>query len=194
MRILVGSEPWQRIQELNAARKGPAVVVSAYFGIRGFELLPLRRGDILVVAASEANVRAGKVNPRELLRYPEGVLIYSSAKLHGKFYSFGSRSIVGSANVSEYSRSGLIELAVEVSVTQEERQALLDGLPRRLLAREGELASRAPFCGPCGISTAAGQRHRFAARRARSVTPDSMSALRNVPSLLLQLRYRDQGG
>lgn len=133
MKVLVGTEVWQRIRELNADRAKSAVVFSAYFGSGGAKLLPLRSGDQLVVAASEANVRAGNVNPNELLKYPAGVLIYSSPALHGKGYFFDSKAVLTSANVSTNSRDRLIEFAVEVGSSQTLVASILDRVPRRLL-------------------------------------------------------------
>lgn len=88
-----------------------AMVAVAYFGTGGATLLPLKKGSLLVVNASENSVKAGQTNPYELQKlYKMGVKIYSNSKLHAKVYVIGKEVIVGSANVSYHSKDYLREV------------------------------------------------------------------------------------
>lgn len=87
-----------------------------YFGTGGAKQLPLAEGSRLVVNCSEAAVKAGQVNPTELLKLlRRGVEIHSSPDLHAKVFVFRSRAVVGSSNVSGHSKNVLLEAAIETS-------------------------------------------------------------------------------
>lgn len=146
-RILVGREVWRAIKRLNRGRRSPATIVTAFFGTGGADILPLRSGDRVFVGATEANVRAGLVNPQELLRYPRGVSVFAVAALHAKMYSFGGRAIIGSANVSASACDHLLEIGIQVALTAAERNAAIDQIERRLLTR-ADLASLADHYRP----------------------------------------------
>lgn len=105
---------WHRITALAARpRRGPAWVAAAYVGGAAPDLLPLRRGDTLIVDASDAALRAGVTNPSSLRQYLRaGVAIYTRSGLHAKVYVFGRTAIIGSANASRASASNLVEAAV----------------------------------------------------------------------------------
>jgi hypothetical protein len=91
-------------------------VAVAYFGGAGSELLPLRKGSILVVDMSPKAVRSGQTDPNEIIKLlEEGVEIHSVENLHAKVFVLGRRAIIGSANVSQHSATGLIEAAIEVA-------------------------------------------------------------------------------
>ncbi|MGP8216392.1 MAG: phospholipase D-like domain-containing protein [Bacteroidia bacterium] len=82
----------------------------AYFGQNGARMLPLKKGSILVVDASERALKAGQTCPNELLNlYHKGVHIYSKEGLHAKLYLIGNILYCGSANVSGNSENYLTE-------------------------------------------------------------------------------------
>lgn len=120
--VTVLAVPWPRI--ISAARKGPADVAVAYVGQGAARLLPLRRGSRLVVDASEAAVRSGQTDPKELLKYlRRGVDVFSRPRLHAKVFAFGSVAFIGSTNVSHRSLEVLAEAAVELRGRQSVAQA-----------------------------------------------------------------------
>jgi hypothetical protein len=141
MKVLQGTDVWRAIAHLNKVRGSRrAIIIASFFGTDANRLLPLKGGDTLVVAASQANVRAGLVNPTALLNYSSDVRIYSAPKLHGKLYAFGSHTVVGSANVSTASATVLDELAVIVPVSTEDVDQILDALEKKILSRSELLA------------------------------------------------------
>ena len=103
---------WQILPAtVKAARRGDAAV--AYFGRGGARLLPLRRGDRLIVDMSLPTVRAGATDPREvatLIR--RGVQAFSRRNLHAKIVVTEKLLIAGSANVSRNSQRVLDEAAI----------------------------------------------------------------------------------
>lgn len=61
-----------------------------------------------------AAVRAGLVDPREVLRFlKRGVEVWAVANLHAKVYVFGTTAFVGSANLSVTSEKSLVEAVCE---------------------------------------------------------------------------------
>jgi len=106
---------WSEITKAAKARRGPSFVAVPYFGQAGSRLLPLKKGDRLVVNASMAAVTSGQTYPkglRSLLN--RGVKLYTFASLHAKVYVFGATAFVGSANASSNSKHGLEEAVVRV--------------------------------------------------------------------------------
>ena len=94
-------------------KKSRADVAVAYVGQGATRLLPLRAGSKLVVDASEAAVRSGQTDPRELLKYlRDGVELFSKPRLHAKVFAFSNVAFVGSNNVSNHSANALVEAAV----------------------------------------------------------------------------------
>lgn len=108
------AELWQKITHLARNSKVRHVAV-AYLGTGASELLPMKKGDVLVVNMSLANVKNGQVNPFEVQKYYEkGVKVFNCKNLHSKVYLFDKAAIVCSANISanSYSPTGLIECGV----------------------------------------------------------------------------------
>lgn len=128
MASLLLDDPWSRIGA--ACKKSRADVAVAYVGQGATRLLPLRAGSNLVVDASEAAVRSGQTDPRELLKYfRKGVDVFSQPKLHAKVFVFSNVAFVGSTNVSSHSANVLVEAAVAVrtaSAVAEARRFVLD--------------------------------------------------------------------
>jgi len=92
---------WQEIQ--TRVKKGKKVKAAvAYLGQKGSELLPLKKGDCLVVDMSLGSVRAGVTDPREVRRLMnKGVNVFSRGSLHAKFLIIDKTLIASSANISK---------------------------------------------------------------------------------------------
>jgi len=100
---------WPAITAL--ARKGhrnKAAVAFVSTGAR--KLLPLTRGDTLVVDMSLERVRGGATNPFAVEEFfKKGVSVFTCHGLHAKVFILGNRVVVGSANVSAAANSALEE-------------------------------------------------------------------------------------
>ncbi|MFZ2174607.1 MAG: phospholipase D family protein [Rhodococcus sp. (in: high G+C Gram-positive bacteria)] len=98
-----GPSPWPHITRAIRTR-GARHAAIAYLGQDAPELLPLRAGDVLVVNASKAAVRAHATSPAALAYYlGKGVRVLSSPTLHAKVIATNRRAVIGSANASENS-------------------------------------------------------------------------------------------
>ncbi|EHI43356.1 hypothetical protein OPAG_06634 [Rhodococcus opacus PD630] len=95
-----GPSPWPHITRAIRVR-GPRRAAIAYLGEDAPTLLPLRAGDLLVVNASRAAVRAHVTSPIALAYYVEaGVRVLSSPNLHANVIATNRRAVIGSANAS----------------------------------------------------------------------------------------------
>ena len=103
---------WQALSDrVKAARHIDAAF--AYFGKDGAKLLPLRRGDRLIVDMSEATVRGGSTDPHEVEKLVRrGVQAFSRRNLHAKLIVADNAVISGSANISKRSQNVLDEAAI----------------------------------------------------------------------------------
>ncbi len=109
----IAGSVWGRITE-HVTTSGPRRIVVAYLGASAPTLLPLERGDLLIVAATIANARAGAINPEVIKHYIDaGVRVMAHQRLHAKVMRLGAVTIVGSANASATSAS--LEEAVVIS-------------------------------------------------------------------------------
>ncbi|MDO8127802.1 MAG: phospholipase D family protein [Candidatus Brocadiales bacterium] len=100
---------WPTITRLVRKSKRNCIAV-AYLGKGACKLLPLGRGDSLLVDMSEGAVKSGQTCPEEVEKYyKRGVSVYTRENLHAKVYVLGDKLIVGSANVSQRSRHTLLE-------------------------------------------------------------------------------------
>jgi len=100
---------WPTITRLARKSKRKYVAV-AYFGHGANRILPLSKGDSLLVDMSIDAVKSGQTDPNEIEKYfKKGVDVYTCSNLHAKTYVFDNTLIVGSANVSQHSRINLIE-------------------------------------------------------------------------------------
>ncbi|ABH00906.1 hypothetical protein RHA1_ro11259 (plasmid) [Rhodococcus jostii RHA1] len=98
-----GPSPWPHITRAIRTR-GARHAAIAYLGQDAPELLPLRAGDLLVVNASKAAIRAHATSPAALAYYVnKGVRVLSSPTLHAKVIATNTRAVIGSANASENS-------------------------------------------------------------------------------------------
>lgn len=106
---------WESISKAASTDRKNYVAV-AYFGTGGAKLLPLKKGDFMVVDASDSSVRSGATNPSELKKLlNRGVEIYSYPKLHSKVFLLGETLFVGSSNVSINSKDNLFEAVLETN-------------------------------------------------------------------------------
>lgn len=98
-----GPNPWPYITAA-LRRRGPRHAAIAYLGIGAPDLLPLHAGDILIVNAARAAVRAHATSPTALTHFVEkGVRVLSSPNLHANVITTAEQAIVGSASASRSS-------------------------------------------------------------------------------------------
>ncbi len=84
--------------------RDPRRAAIAHLGQDAPTLLPLRAGDVLVVNASRAAVRAHATSPVALAHYVDaGVRVLSSPNLHANVIATDRRAVIGSANASHSS-------------------------------------------------------------------------------------------
>jgi hypothetical protein len=108
----LSDEVWARISDLAREADSRQAAV-AYVGSNAVDLLPLGKGDTLIVDMSVGVVRSGATNPALIRRYVEkGVIVHSFRGLHAKVFVFDDTAVVGSTNVSTNSQSVLTEAAV----------------------------------------------------------------------------------
>ncbi|WXG46148.1 MAG: phospholipase D family protein [Candidatus Atabeyarchaeum deiterrae] len=109
---VLGSDLWSTITSLSRHSTRRYVAV-AYLGQGANRLLPLGKGDCLVVNMSESTVRGGQTNPSEIEKYlAKGVNVFTCLNLHAKAFVFDRMAIVSSANVSQHSKHELIEMGL----------------------------------------------------------------------------------
>jgi hypothetical protein len=103
---------WARISTLARKSKRSHVAV-AYLGPTAAELLPLKKGDFLVVDMSTRAAKSSQTDPREVRKFKKkGVEVYSCQNLHAKVFVFDNQAVVGSANVSQRSKNFLCEAGI----------------------------------------------------------------------------------
>lgn len=82
--FLVNEDIWQTLPDIikSAWRLDAAI---AYLGHDGAKLLPLKRGDCLVVDMSTATIKSGGTNPHEIEKLiKRGVQVFTRRNLHAK--------------------------------------------------------------------------------------------------------------
>lgn len=110
--FLINEDIWGTIPKIIKASKHTDVVV-AYLGTDGSKLLPLKKGDRLVVDMSISTVIAGATNPNEVKKLiKRGVHVFTRRNLHAKIVVTDKEVLTGSANVSKNSRDNLDEAAI----------------------------------------------------------------------------------
>lgn len=103
---------WPRIGTLAKKSKRSHVAV-AYLGPTAAELLPLKKGDFLVVDMSTRAAKSSQTDPREVRKFKtKGVDVYSCQNLHAKVFVFDNQAVVSSANVSQRSKNFLCEAGI----------------------------------------------------------------------------------
>lgn len=112
---LITKRIWKRLTLEAKKHSRKAMVAVAYFSKGASSMLPLRKGSILLVDASEKAVKAGQTCPEELIKlYDKGVKIYSKDWLHTKMFIFGNNLFVGSTNAS-YNSTQMTEAVIKTS-------------------------------------------------------------------------------
>ena len=111
-RFLFNETLWAELEaRIPKARVTRAAV--AYVGSGASGLLPLKKGDKLVVDMSLKAVRSGTTDPREVKRLlRSGVQVFSRGSLHAKFFVIDRLVIAGSSNISKHARHHLDEAAI----------------------------------------------------------------------------------
>lgn len=110
--FLINEDLWATIPKIIKASNHTDVVV-AYLGTDGSKLLPLKKGDRLVVDMSIATVKAGATNPHEVEKLiKRGVQVFTRRNLHAKIVVSDKEVLTGSANISKNSRDTLDEAAI----------------------------------------------------------------------------------
>jgi hypothetical protein len=142
---------WGRMSELAKVSKRRHVAV-AYIASAGMKMLRLAKGDVLIVDMSEGRVKVGATDPALIRQYMDkGVAVYSLQRLHAKVFVFDKTAVIGSTNVSKYSREDLTEAAIlttDPRIVEEARnfvEALargLDAVDRDYLAKCDKLYRR----------------------------------------------------
>lgn len=111
-RFLFNETLWEELRDRVPEAKMVRAAV-AYLGAGGSKLLPLRKGDKLLVDMSLQAVRSGTTDPREVQKFlKKGVVVYTRQSLHAKFFVIDRMVIAGSSNISNNAKKGLDEAAV----------------------------------------------------------------------------------
>lgn len=123
-RFLSNDELWTEItSRVSKAKRVNAAV--AYLGKSGSQLVPLKKGDRLVVDMSIGAVRQGVTDPREVQKFMKrGVHVFSRNALHAKFMIIDNVLITSSANISINSNSVLDEAGILTTDQVAVRRAL----------------------------------------------------------------------
>lgn len=110
---LITHNIWEIITNATIKANQKSYVAVAYLGQGGAKMLPLTKGSILVVDASEKSIKSGQTCPHDLLAlYNKGVRVFSFANLHAKIYVIGHKIFIGSSNVSNNSAYNLQEAVI----------------------------------------------------------------------------------
>lgn len=120
-----GPKLWTDLTPLVRSR-GKKHAAIAFIGKEAPDLLPLRRGDVLVVNAGDPTLASGGTSPDALRAFlNRGVEVWSHPYLHAKVISISRGiTVVGSANAS--TRSGSLLEAVAVLSDDASRTAAVD--------------------------------------------------------------------
>ena len=110
-RFLNNDSLWAELSvKVKTSRKVKAAV--AFVGNGGADLLPLKKGDTLVVNLGLQTVKQGATSPKEIQRLiKRGVQVFTRSNLHAKFFICDRTLLVGSANISNNSQQVLDEAA-----------------------------------------------------------------------------------
>lgn len=113
---LITNNIWKVLTNTIRASSRPCSVAVAYFGKGASQLVPLKKGDRLVVDASDRAVTSGQTCPDDLLKLAKrGVRVFSVENLHAKVFVLDKVAYVGSTNASNHSASRLVEAIVRTT-------------------------------------------------------------------------------
>jgi PLD-like domain len=114
--VLLTQAIWPELTKAARGTLRPCTAAVAYFGSGASKFLPLPKGSLLVVDASDRAVASGQTCPADLLKLVKrGVAVYSVPNLHAKVFVLGRTAYVGSTNVSNRSASQLIEAVLRTT-------------------------------------------------------------------------------
>lgn len=116
-----------------AKKNSPRLAAVAY--VTSDEQVEFGKGDTLICDATDAAIKSGQTSSAVLRRAPDrGARLFSSPGLHAKVFLLGCVAVVGSANLSLTSVTGLDDAALvtdDVRATSGAR-FLIEGPWRRL--------------------------------------------------------------
>lgn len=161
MRLLT-ENIWETITR-SVRKRLPNYVAVAYFGADGANLLPLKKGDVLVVDASENTVKRGATDPKSLhILLDKGVKIFSKERLHAKMMVLGDMLFLGSANVSSNSKYVLHEAVIQTDDPKlvQECISYINDLPKKELSKNDLIALTDIYIHP--IQVVNKKKHRVA--------------------------------
>jgi hypothetical protein len=126
---------WNRVRKIaNRARRRSCAI--AY--VSSADIISFKRGDSLVVDASDESIKGARTNAKLLEKlYKNGIELWSCTNLHAKILLLDDTSIVSSANLSSHSRNQLFETAIitdrpDVAGQIEKILAYLKGVSTRI--------------------------------------------------------------
>jgi hypothetical protein len=131
MQHLLCDDLWARLRQLSKKSRRASAAV-AFFSDAG--LLEFRRGDLLIVDASDGRIQCGDTSARALASVlKRKTAPFSLPNLHAKVFVFGKTAVIGSANVSRSSSSTLIEAALvtDDGTTVSQTKALIESLRQK---------------------------------------------------------------
>jgi hypothetical protein len=102
-------EVWPKIEELG---KAPGKKIGAIAYLHDISRTKFRKGDILIIDASDRAIKQGLTVASEIARLSKSVHLYSFPGLHAKTLIVGDLLITGSMNASKSSREVLTESAL----------------------------------------------------------------------------------
>lgn len=101
---------WEMITQEAEKAKGKSYAAVPYFSDEAADMLPLKKGSLIVVNADKNAVKGGSTSPFELEKLlKNGVELQHNPKVHAKIFVINNTLFVGSANVSNNSKSNLKE-------------------------------------------------------------------------------------
>lgn len=106
------AELWNKISKLAKRAKRKHIAV-AYLGSGASQLIPMHKGDTLVLDMSLPTVKSGQTNPYEVGKYLRaGVSVFNCTNLHAKVFILDNSAIVASSNLSHRSQDTLVEAGI----------------------------------------------------------------------------------
>lgn len=110
MNTIQSDNLWGKLKELSTISRFKSAAV-AY--VTDDEFIAFRKGDTLVVDASDQSIKTGRTSAKILNKaFQKGAALYSCDSLHGKAIVFDNHVYVGSANISKNSVNHLNEMGV----------------------------------------------------------------------------------
>jgi hypothetical protein len=131
MQNLLCDDLWDELRRLS--RKSKRRLAAVAF-LSDADLVKFRKGDLLIVDASDGRIKCGDTSAEALASiFKKKTAVFSLPNLHAKVFVFDNTAIIGSANVSRNSTQNLIEAAVvtEDRATVSQASALIESLKEK---------------------------------------------------------------